>query len=682
MLSASGESTALIDADVKYDQYGFPFIQAKTFKGLLHESCLEVCEMFHKNYDVVDELFGKTGQKSSGTLSFNNLLVMGYDAIQHELNANPKTLRPESAKDHFTEVRQQTSIEDGVAKDKSLRKYRLVKEGVKFETTIENVPSEHEAFLKNALLNLRYIGTRRNRGFGKISITVTNYNPTTASGNQKGKEQSSEVASVSSSEPKNWDNNPLSMLSFDIETLDTLLIAKVFGDQNTVTTEEYIPAQNIRGLIAGLIIRDKNLTNNAHYNETFNDIILSGKAKFSNAFLKGVAPVPRIYGYDKTDNNSKAVFLFGKDKPLKNMQGFAELANRCIVTKSVETTFSFHNSRSDNRLAGRSTKEDGAIFYYEGIAPGQTFSTGIISDKYTLEYIKSLLEMSDGIHRIGKSKSAQYSRVKFNNFKITEVKHDKDNPAIPAPIYIVFQSPVITQNEYGMAIPDLKILQTELASYINGITKISIASTREMVESYMGVWQSKTPREAAFDIATTLRVEFSGKLKQTSITKLELVGLGERKAEGYGQVKVMSLEENLERKSETNSPITTNGNVASSNPFTNQTLKEIFDKQARKEQADNIKSIAIDKAKAKRGKLPNSIISKLKEKLLQSNNERDWMRYIDDMKGKKAYKTLDNTNLWNDISTLNAPDAATFEDKKMYWLEYFNALRVKQIKTK
>ena len=43
-------------------------LQAKTFKGLLRESAIEVCEILNKNYDI-DFLFGKAGNKDPGILS-------------------------------------------------------------------------------------------------------------------------------------------------------------------------------------------------------------------------------------------------------------------------------------------------------------------------------------------------------------------------------------------------------------------------------------------------------------------------------------------------------------------------------------------------------------------------------------------------------------------------------------
>ena len=687
LLSASGESTAQIDADVKYDKYGFPYIQAKTFKGLLRESALEVCEILNNPKAVIDDLFGIKGQKTSGILSFNNLNINGYGNIKSNLTILNGVLSPEIVKKHFTEIRQQTTIEDGTAKDKSLRKYRLIKEGTLFETTIENVPTINLELLKNCLINLRYIGTRRNRGFGKVEIRF---------------DESIEISADNqpvAEKLKNDEHQSLGKLTFDVLTLDTLLIAKIFGEQNTVSTEKYIPAQNIRGLIAGLIIKSKNLSANVHQDNTFKNIILSGEIKFNNAFVKGTLPIPKIYGYDKIRPLSKAEFIFGKKEPLKPINGFAKITTTEINPITVETIFSFHTSRAENRVAGRSTEDGGAIFYYEGIAADQSFSGELIGNKSVLEYINELLQQNGGIHRMGKSKTAQYSKVKFSNFLIADFTKE-ELKELKSPVYIIFQSPVIVYNQFGMAVPDLMVLQTELNTFIQEITQVSIASSPDKIENYMGVWQSKTPREIAFDIGSTLKVEFEGMLNCEKLFELELAGLGERKSEGYGRVKVLDLKENLNREAENiNYPNVTAYNIEDitkgekpvataieiRNPFDQESiLHAIFEEQVEQEQMNKLKLIAIKEASKKYGKIPNSLLSKLKDILCNTNDIDAWTAVMNEIKGKKAFKTMEDANMWDSISKLivpaEIPSSNNFPVKKLYWIAFFNALRVKHIK--
>jgi CRISPR-associated protein Csx10 len=76
----------------------------------------------------------------------------------------------------FTDIRQQTAIDDekGIADEHSLRTIRVIKKGLLFKGEIE-VETDDSAIsntLALACLNLRRIGTKRNRGFGEVECKL------------------------------------------------------------------------------------------------------------------------------------------------------------------------------------------------------------------------------------------------------------------------------------------------------------------------------------------------------------------------------------------------------------------------------------------------------------------------------------------------------------------------------
>jgi len=669
LMSATGESSALIDADVKFDKYGFPYIQAKTFKGLLRESTTEVCEILGMETMIINELFGAPGANKQGLLQFNSLFIKGYDEIENDLKSI-SGLNNSFVKKYFTELRQQTTIKNGIAKDKSLRKYRLIKEGVSFETEIEMIPPEYVDLIKKALINLRYIGTRRNRGFGKIMITQ---NEITENNESLSNDETQQLI----------EKEGKFHLTFTINTLNNLIVSKVIGEQNTVSTEKHIPAQMIRGLVAGLIIQNEKLSNdNAHINNKFSSIILNGGVKFNHAFFEDTFPIPKVYGFEKTVNDSKAEFVFESKKPLKTMSGYGTINEKAIKTKNVETSFSFHTTRFNNRTAGRSTKEDGAIFYYEGISSNQHFTGRIEGDIKDLFYIQTLLQQNKGIHRMGRSKTAQYAKVGFENIKIESVTETK---GIDSSAYLVFVSPVITYNMFGMAVPDLDVIKTELESYNIKISEILTTTSLRMNEGYMGTWQCKMPREASFDIGTTVKIKFDGTLNREL---LEFKGIGEKTNEGFGRIAVMTLKDSLDRisidqKSKDIEETQQTNNDSSSHSL----ICELMEKQRAYEFSNKLHIEAINFASSYTKKIPNSLISKLKEVLKTCSNQEYWNQFMLNIKGKKAERTLDDANLLSWVKTLKIPDSAKvdnpdFETQKSFWISFFKALRVKSNKNK
>lgn len=190
-LIGSGEGFgAVIDADIVFDKFGIPCVPSKRIKGCLRDSALEVCEILkasginylpleedqsENRFKIITELFGRPGLDEPAPLYISNLTVEGYEEltpwIGYFMENHPEIVTPEALRRTYTEIRQQTSIEDGVAKEHSLRTIRVAKKGIVFEGDVE-LEEEREEFVKLlylACLNLRRFGTKRNRGLGEIS---------------------------------------------------------------------------------------------------------------------------------------------------------------------------------------------------------------------------------------------------------------------------------------------------------------------------------------------------------------------------------------------------------------------------------------------------------------------------------------------------------------------------------
>ncbi len=189
-LIGSGEGFgAIIDTDIVFDKVGIPYIPAKRVKGCLRDSAREVCAMFESaridsfinlrkeekkedGYKIVNDVFGRTGQEKPSPIFFSRLTIEDYDAnknwLEYLLKKYKELLSAQKVLSAFTEVRQQTAIKDGVAKEHSLRTVRVVKKGVKFKGEIQVDDDNAAELLSLACLNLKNIGTKRNRGFGEV----------------------------------------------------------------------------------------------------------------------------------------------------------------------------------------------------------------------------------------------------------------------------------------------------------------------------------------------------------------------------------------------------------------------------------------------------------------------------------------------------------------------------------
>lgn len=666
LLSSTGESSAWIDADLKYDKYGFPFVSGKTYKGLLRESMMEVTEMIGEPKDVVTKLFGRAGEPEGGLLRFNNVYPEHYDNNAKKLLvANKDVICPGFIKSFYTTIIAQTAIDDdGAVKDKSLRKYRLLKRGKKFETFIENVEllSHFEKeLLKKSIVNLRYLGLRRNRGFGEV---VSDFSELKSPQN------------LTTSKPlfMRANDDVIQKLEFQTTLLDPIVIARVFGEQNTVSTFQYFPSHLIRGIVARLIIENEALTGkNASENEAFREIILDGKVSFHPFFINGAFPVPKAYGFDKTIQGLQPlVSRFDSNIPLKQLSGFGQRIDNKFINEEIDLTFSFHHSRFESRIEGKSTESKGGIFYYEALDENQIMKGCIYGPPSYLLYIQNLLLQKEGVISVGKAKSAQYGKVQFGDFRLTDLTPEK----LEKSATILFISPVITINDLGFSIPDIDyVIQYLYDEYGITVNSYKIASSPTWVETYMGVWKSKTPREAAFDIGTTLTISFKGEL---DVTRIEAEGIGQRTNEGYGKVKIIDLLTSLERiENEPNQVLSNSGN------FGNKLLDDIFRKQLENDELLEIKRSATSFGIKKRKLITNSLIGRLHDALMKAENYNAWQAFTHEIEGKKAHRSLYDANLLEDVKSLNIhhnKEIRDFEKQKLYWLKVFDTLRVKNDK--
>lgn len=186
---------SLIDSDVVFDDYGLPIIPAKRIKGLLRDSAIEVLDMFklsnvtdkldffkhEKEDNIVSRIFGLPGNNKQTCLYIDNLYITDYTTIYKEIenllsSKYNKFINKNDIIDNFTEIRKQTSIdaESQTAKKHSLRTIRVVKKGLEFETILVINHNIEEAInlLVLAAINLKRIGSKRNRGFGEVECSL------------------------------------------------------------------------------------------------------------------------------------------------------------------------------------------------------------------------------------------------------------------------------------------------------------------------------------------------------------------------------------------------------------------------------------------------------------------------------------------------------------------------------
>jgi CRISPR-associated protein Csx10 len=178
--SAEGYGST-IDTDIVFDEVGLPFIPSKRIKGILRNSAEDLRDMFNEaKIDIListDDIFGWVGETNATKMFLSNLYPAEYELTKSNLKNSQVRMSKEDVLEYFTSIRRQTSVEKETRKVKehSLRTSRVLKGGGSFSGEIE-FDEKNENIMGLVCQNARRMGTKRNRGLGKISIKLTGDN--------------------------------------------------------------------------------------------------------------------------------------------------------------------------------------------------------------------------------------------------------------------------------------------------------------------------------------------------------------------------------------------------------------------------------------------------------------------------------------------------------------------------
>ena len=162
------------DIATQMDDQGFPYLKGNTLKGMFREELINLLGWTGKDEKETDEtvctLMGEGGSEQldeTRKVRFSDLVI--NPELRKTVEEETDDLAEHIAM--FTYTRDFTSLEDGMAKEGSLRQCRTVKSGLHFYGTCYCAKEDAE-LVKEVLSLIKWVGTMRNRVFGKVSIVV------------------------------------------------------------------------------------------------------------------------------------------------------------------------------------------------------------------------------------------------------------------------------------------------------------------------------------------------------------------------------------------------------------------------------------------------------------------------------------------------------------------------------
>lgn len=501
----NGNGDALIDLDSDYNEYGLPYISAKRLKGMLKDSANELISM---GQDInVLRLFGD--ENNEGIIKLSDARLQDYEILEKLSN----DFKPDLFKNSFSVVLNQTSLDErGVAKKGSLRRFRAYDKGLVFESEIE----ENLEFLKDLeliCLNLRYIGHKRTRGFGKVKCEI--------------------IDSLSNEKAAQTNEIHKDIMVFTL--LDDVVLTSLSGDENTVDTKGYLSASAIKGAFKKLGIEYLK-PQNAYFYDDGNIFYPAPmnlkKLKYAQENLKIYTEIDEKKEKEELKKNNDF-----KIEKKSSIGGYISIKNGVLAKAKISTINKTHVS-----LAGKenmSFKEfekyesegeyKNKIFSYTALSKGQKFAI-------KLDKNDDFSSLNGKVLRLGKSANSQYGRVKisFENSSDNEARFNDE-------FYLVAISPILLRGNDGGFEPSFEALKNELEKQGLRLEKIVI-SRYEKAQFYNNSYKCKTPQVMGFSIGSVFKV--SGNLNS------EFCSVGAQQEFGFGSLKAYKSFDNLKLKND------------------------------------------------------------------------------------------------------------------------------------
>ena len=151
------------DINTTIDEQGYPYLKGSTLKGLLAESLHNLLAWTGGSEEDYAALMGEEGW--SGIADERRLQLTDMTLIS-------RPVQPEEAFSAHTF----TALENGVVKQGSLRSASCVRAKTKFTGSV-TCDKRDVGLLQDAFKGVRWLGSYRNRGFGKVRFTAGNPHP-------------------------------------------------------------------------------------------------------------------------------------------------------------------------------------------------------------------------------------------------------------------------------------------------------------------------------------------------------------------------------------------------------------------------------------------------------------------------------------------------------------------------
>lgn len=514
-----------IDRLVLRDWDELPYIPGKSLTGILRDAAERLADVYaiagvNGKQALVNEIFGATREKASdnpGAASKAKIKIRPArlaPGLRAKLSGEEPGKR--ALREAFFSVQPGVMIDpnSGRAKDDHLFFLQKTRKGCVLEAELILEDDKHAEFLDQVVKTVRVIGAKRRRGAGRCAMKLTDAAPPSAS------------ATVTGTPDGGWTVFDITLTA---ET-PTLIREAVLG--NVVRSLDHIPGT----LLLGPLLK-------ANQGIGVGDIQVG---PFHPALETGPGlpvpglPVPLSFFHEKEEKKAKALnLLVAKSTDDKQRKGYREGyidaagTHYCDVAKhKIQQT---HNTIDD--AVQRPTEAVGGVYTYEAMPARQVYRgqvrvcTAALKEQTNISFPAEV--------RVGASKKDDYGLMRLEATPGTATTAPADGKDH---LNVYLRSDLLLPDAFGGYTADPERLKETLEKAL-GVTlawatdgEAAAFSRTRRIESWQAKWGLPRPTLVALQAGSVFRFKVSGMWDGAKAATLQRDGLGDRRAEGFGQV--------------------------------------------------------------------------------------------------------------------------------------------------
>ncbi len=527
----SGRTSDIADRALRRGSDGLPFVPGKTVTGVIRDEAFRIAEALGGDWpSLAVAVFGERG----GRPALVRFRPMFLDSeLQALVDSQPLIQK------HLTFPRSSVKIdESGVAEEKHLFTTELGRRGTRFTGTADVEPLGDHGFALLALAVRRAtrLGGGRRRGLGNCIIDLDlGQELESLDFRELLEEQSPPVPSRPSASSEDSEPEPPAVEDFVDVTVDLVLETPVVALDRTIgnvrTGHTYIPGTMLLG----------SLVKAAGGWGRLGDLVFNGEVQVRNAYPTTesfrTVPMPlSIVRSKRPEADEPFVNVLEADPPkgAKSQRGkYVASADRGTLVAEQSLTFFTH--AVIDPMTQRPTSDVGGVYTYRALPRGSRLQT-------TMRLPGSLADGLEKVSvdlRLGASKKDDYGQATATFGARLVAKGQEATSTFD--LWLLSDALLLNDSlEHDPTVDNLlRVLRMETGRDDIEVDQTFVRSVRREG------WSAATdkPRRSLMCLGAGSVVRFkatAGPVESAMLRSLEAVGIGERRAEGFGEVSINS----------------------------------------------------------------------------------------------------------------------------------------------